>query len=166
MNFVSKLGLIEATEMVLDFKSQYKLPFIFDTYQLADFLSVGRKKLFEVTKNSNDMYMKTRIPKRSGGTRELSVPNLSLKHIQKKINRYLLRHVPISKYATAYGIADAISRIQIAEPTAKADADVGNKFTNLKRVEQVRAISPFPNYSNQELKNSTKIEAFIVEKEE
>ena len=102
MNFVSKLGLIEATEMVLDFKSQYKLPFIFDTYQLADFLSVGRKKLFEVTKNSNDMYMKTRIPKRSGGTRELSVPNLSLKHIQKKINRYLLRHVPISKYATAY----------------------------------------------------------------
>ena len=84
MNFVSKWGLIEATGMVLDFKSQYKLPFIFDTYQLADFLSVGRKKLFEVTKNSNDMYMKTRIPKRSGGTRELSVPNLSLKHIQKK----------------------------------------------------------------------------------
>ena len=36
MHFVEKVGLSEAVEMVLDFKSQNKIPFVYDTYQLAD----------------------------------------------------------------------------------------------------------------------------------
>lgn len=102
MNFVSKFGLMEAAEMVLDFKSRHRLPFIFDTYQLGYFLYIDRKKLFYITKNCNDMYRKVQIPKRAGGTRELLIPKTRLNEIQQIINKSILRYIPISDYATAY----------------------------------------------------------------
>lgn len=64
--------------------------------------------------------------------------------------------VIVSKYATAYGIADAISRIQIAEPTAKADAGVG-RMIPMCRVERAIAEALGPNYSQEELKKNTAV---------
>lgn len=66
--------------------------------------------------------------------------------------------VVVSKYATAYGIADAISRIQTAEPTAKADAGVG-RMVPMCRVERTIAEALGPNYTQQELKKNTVITA-------
>lgn len=48
------------------------------------------------------MYKCVSVPKRGGGERTLQVPNDRLKRLQKLIVKELLRHEPISPYATAY----------------------------------------------------------------
>lgn len=90
----------------------------------------------------------------------------TIKELIYQINafRYLGRKnleskgVIVSKYATAYGIADAISRIQIAEPTAKADAGIG-RMIPMSRVERTIAEALGPNYSQEELKRNTVVTA-------
>lgn len=101
--FVERFGEQNAAEMVLDFKSCHPvLPFIYDTYQLAHYLRVGRKTLFDILKNCDEHYHLAAIPKRSGGTRELCVPDKLLKSIQRFILKEILVHLPASRYATAY----------------------------------------------------------------
>lgn len=100
--FVRKFGTENAAEMVLDYKSAQPLPFIYDTYQMADFLKVGRKELFYYTKNADTQYRPMKIQKKNGGVRCLYVPSRPLQAIQRKILREILIKLPISKYATAY----------------------------------------------------------------
>lgn len=102
MNFVAKFGILEACDIVLDFKSQHNLPFIYDTYQLAHFLCVGRKDLFDFVKSCDSMYIPITIPKKSGGCRCLSVPDSTLENIQRIILKRILNQISISKYSTAY----------------------------------------------------------------
>lgn len=102
MNFVAKFGIIEASEMVMDFKSVNELPFIYDTYQLAHFLDIGRMDLFDIVNNCDNMYKKIEIPKKSFGTRVINAPELCLKHIQRIIHTKILDNISISKYASAY----------------------------------------------------------------
>lgn len=102
MNFVAKFGIIEAAEMVRDFKSKNRIPFIFDTYQLAHHLCLGRKDLFDTVKNCDSMYETIEIPKRSGGSRIINAPNGTLKHLQRFILLEFLDKISVSKYATAY----------------------------------------------------------------
>lgn len=120
MNFVSKFGPVNATDMVIEFKSRQNLPFIFDTYQLSHFLKISRKELFELTKNCNKMYRNTQIPKKSGGYREISSPKSRLKNVQKIILENILQNIPISEYATAYH--------QGAKLTDNALPHIGKKY--------------------------------------
>lgn len=102
-HFVERFGEQNAAEMVLDFKScQPALPFIYDTYQLAHYLKVGNKTLFDILKQSDEHYRLVSIPKRSGGMRELCVPDEPLKQIQRSILNEILLFLPVSRYATAY----------------------------------------------------------------
>lgn len=102
MNFVTKHGFIHAAEMALEFKSKYNHPFICDTDQLAGFFGRPTGKVFHTVRNSDSMYNSVSIPKKSGGYRELNVPNSNLKFYQRKILHGILTYFPISKYATAY----------------------------------------------------------------
>ena len=102
INFVSKFGIINAYDMVLDFKGHHNLPFIYDTYQLAHFLKISRKELFSITNDCNEMYQISQIPKKLGGFREISSPNGKLKNVQKIILENILQNIPISEFATAY----------------------------------------------------------------
>lgn len=102
MHFVQKYGIAEATEMVLNFVSVNKTPFIFDTYQLAEFFGRGRKIVFETVRNCDEMYINSTISKKNGKERQLSVPYTSLKRMQKEILFRILKEIPISEYATAY----------------------------------------------------------------
>ncbi len=102
MNFLKKFGVKTASDMVLDFKSINEIPFIYDTYQLADFFGTSRKNLFKVSKNVDKYYYSTTIKKRSGGVRKLNVPDDTLKFMQRCILKRILCELPVSKYATAY----------------------------------------------------------------
>ncbi len=74
MPFTRKFGCDEAAKMVLDFKAFHpKLPFLYDTHQLADFLKTGRKTLFDLTNHPEACYSTVSVPKKSGGTRTLNV---------------------------------------------------------------------------------------------
>lgn len=102
MHFVKKFGILEATNMVLDFAANTKLPFIYDTYQLADVLCITRKQLFDIVKNCNKYYRTRKLAKKNGGFRTICMPLEYLKLVQRWINKEILYKIPISEYATAY----------------------------------------------------------------
>lgn len=84
MNFVAKFGIIQAAEMILEFKSRYNLPFIYDVDQLADFLGKSKSKTFQIVKNCDKMYDSVLIPKKNGDYRNLKFQILSLSFINAK----------------------------------------------------------------------------------
>lgn len=102
MAFVKKFGIIEATEMVMNYKSVCSLPFIYDTYQLSAFFGTSRKEIFHLAKNCDNAYRPILLQKENGKFRQIYVPNNQLKTHQKKILREILSKLPVSKYATAY----------------------------------------------------------------
>ena len=65
-------------------------------------LGINAKMLYSVSNNLGKHYRKTKLPKKSGGYRNLSVPDEVLKFIQKRIADVLLIHMPVSRYAKAY----------------------------------------------------------------
>lgn len=102
MAFVKKFGIAEATDMVLNFKASNRLPFIYDTFQLAGFLGGGRKALFYYAKNADREYRPIVIKKKNGQPRKLYAPSSDLRLYQSKIRRHILAKLPVSAYATAY----------------------------------------------------------------
>ena len=108
--FLKKFGLAEATQMVLDYRSQNDLPFIYDAYQLADFFAIKRSRLFELTKNTSQYYTAFQIKKKNGKARQLYAPSSPLKSCQSTINHRILSHLPVSEYATAYCKGSTISK--------------------------------------------------------
>ena len=65
-------------------------------------LGIGAKTLYAVSNNLGKHYHKVILRKKSGGYRNLSVPDEVLKSIQKQIAEVLLIHMPVSRYAKAY----------------------------------------------------------------
>lgn len=103
MAFARKFDPVRAADMVLAFKDfNPGLPFIYDTYQLAYFLGMGRKSLFDYLKYIDREYRAANIKKKNGGGRTLHVPSRKLKRIQTTILHRILDHFPVSRYATAY----------------------------------------------------------------
>lgn len=103
MAFARKFGPVRAADMVLTFKDfNPGLPFIYDTYQLAHFLGMGRKSLFDLLRYTDREYRTVNIKKKNGGGRTLHVPSPKLKRIQSILLRHILNAFPVSQYATAY----------------------------------------------------------------
>ena len=69
---------------------------------LTNDLGVSAKALYSLSNHIDSHYYKTKIPKKNGEYRELSVPNEFLKAVQKRIAEKLLVYEEISPYATAY----------------------------------------------------------------
>ena len=65
-------------------------------------LGINAKTLYAVSNNLGKHYHKAKLPKKSGGFRNLSVPDKVMKSIQKRITEVLLIHMPVSRYAKAY----------------------------------------------------------------
>lgn len=102
MHFVEKFGLIDATNMVLDYTSVNNTPFIYDAYQLAEFFGIRTADLFRYVRNADSMYFINSIPKSDGTERQLQVPYEVIKILQENILKYILSEISVSKYATAY----------------------------------------------------------------
>ena len=73
-------------------------------------LGISAKTLYAVSNNLNKHYRKAKLPKKSGGFRNLSVPDEVLKSIQKRIAEVLLIHMPVSRYAKAYRFGSSTLR--------------------------------------------------------
>lgn len=76
MAFVKKFGIAQATEMVLDYKSVNPLPFLYDTYQAAKFLGVGRLTLFQYAKNPEQGYKLITLKNAAATSGEFTRPTL------------------------------------------------------------------------------------------
>ena len=73
-------------------------------------LGISAKTLYAVSNNLGKHYRKTKLPKKNGGFRNLSVPDEVLKSIQKQIAEVLLIHSPTSRYAKAYRFGSSTLR--------------------------------------------------------
>ena len=73
-------------------------------------LGISAKTLYAVSNNLGKHYRKVSLPKKSGGFRNLSVPDEALKIIQKRIAEVLLIHMPVSQYAKAYRFGSSTLR--------------------------------------------------------
>ena len=73
-------------------------------------LGISAKTLYAVSNNLGKHYHKAKLPKKSGGYRNLSVPDEVLKFIQKHIAEVLLIHMPVSRYAKAYRFGSSTLR--------------------------------------------------------
>ena len=73
-------------------------------------LGISAKTLYAVSNNLSKHYRKAKLPKKSGGFRNLSVPDEVLKSIQKRIAEVLLIHMPVSRYAKAYRFGSSTLR--------------------------------------------------------
>jgi len=100
---------------------------------LVNDLGISAKTLYSVSNRTERHYRKVTIPKKSGGMRELCVPDELLKTVQRRIAEVLLPLEPISKYASAYRIGGSTRRN--ARPHIGREAvlklDVKNFFGNL-----------------------------------
>ena len=64
-------------------------------------LGIKAKTLYAVSNNIGKHYRRVKLSKKSGGYRNLSVPDAVLKSIQRRIADVLLIHMPVSRYAKA-----------------------------------------------------------------
>ena len=108
--FVHKVGMAEAADMVLDFKATNRLPFLYDTFQLASFLGWSRQKLFYYAQNAERDYRAITIKKENGQDRKLYAPSPALRRCQSQIQRRILAALPVSTYATAYVGGSTLAR--------------------------------------------------------
>ena len=69
---------------------------------LTNDLGVSSKVLYSLSNHISSHYYQTKIPKKNGEYRELSVPDEFLKMVQKRIVENLLVYEEVSPYATAY----------------------------------------------------------------
>ena len=102
MRFVKRFGAKAAAEMVLDYVALNKTPFIYDYYQLSSFLWIEPSNLHKLLDDIPSHYCSLKIPKKSGGYRELNQPDERLADIQKRILQGILKHITCSPYAAAY----------------------------------------------------------------
>ena len=78
------------------------VPIILNTYQMSNVLGIKWNLLKKVINNSKKMYYNFNISKRSGGKRQISMPNEVLKEIQVLIKEKILDKIKISDKANGF----------------------------------------------------------------
>lgn len=90
---------IEYAKKLLD----NNLPVIFDFEHLSLLLGIKKEKLASLVFGEEELiYKKVLIPKKRGGTRELLIPNNTLKYIQKWILDNILNNIRVSQFAKGF----------------------------------------------------------------
>ena len=79
-----------------------ELPVIYDLEHLTMVLGIKKKILTKMIFAYQNFYSIVQIPKKSGGFRELQIPSVELKYIQRWILDNILKKIRISKYATGF----------------------------------------------------------------
>lgn len=78
------------------------LPVIFDVKHLALLIGIETKQLCKMIFDAEAFYIEKIIPKKSGGYRELFIPSVTLKYIQRWILDNIIYHMHISPYANGF----------------------------------------------------------------
>lgn len=84
------------------------LPVIFDTKHLAMLIGISPEDLTKLVFCQELFYTKAYIPKKSGGTRELDMPSLELKYIQRWILDNILVKIHVSEHAFGFCLNKSI----------------------------------------------------------
>jgi len=111
-----------------------KLPIIFDQEHLALLVGYKYEYLLKISNSPQKFYRTFKIPKKSGGEREISEPLPSLKEIQHWILKEILDKLSVSQYAKAYVHKRSIrenARFHVAQK-AILTIDLENFFGSLK----------------------------------
>lgn len=78
------------------------LPVIFDIKHLSQLIGIPVQNLLNMVFANELFYSTAHIPKKAGGVRELNIPSVDLKYIQKWILTNVLSYMPISRSAYAF----------------------------------------------------------------
>jgi retron-type reverse transcriptase len=78
------------------------LPVIFDTKHLSLLIGIIPSYLTKMVFSEERFYTQTKIPKKSGGYRELDIPSVELKYIQRWILNNILYNIKTSNYAVGF----------------------------------------------------------------
>ncbi len=104
-NYIQSLQISEdeKNELIkrVIYEEKTNIPFIMNTYHLSNILGIKWKSFKNIINNSDKMYYRFDIPKKSGGKRIISMPDKELLIIQKKIQEKILDNVPV--HNNAYG---------------------------------------------------------------
>lgn len=84
------------------------MPVIFDTKHLALLIGISSSDLTKMIFCEEYFYTNTKIPKKSGGYRELDMPSLELKYIQRWILNNILNKIRVSEFAIGFRIGKSI----------------------------------------------------------
>ncbi|AIQ65348.1 hypothetical protein PSTEL_21715 [Paenibacillus stellifer] len=79
-----------------------RLPVIFDKIHLSMLFGMEVKELTVLVKSIENQYTIRNIPKKNGDTRELYIPSLKLKEIQRWILDEILYNIKVSPYCTGF----------------------------------------------------------------
>lgn len=78
------------------------LPVIFDTKHLALLIGINAEELCKMIFAEYLFYIEKQIPKKSGGARQLFIPSINLKYVQRWILDNILINMTISEHATGF----------------------------------------------------------------
>ncbi len=130
---------ISQTELVLN--SQYRLPSILSLNHLAKRTGINYQKLRGFVNRSNyDAYKRFSIKKRSGGRRFIHIPQPDLMHIQRWINEYILKPIPVHPASFAFTKGSSIQKCAERHCEAKwlIKFDVADFFESISEIQVFR----------------------------
>lgn len=78
------------------------LPVVFDISHFARLIGINKSALLSMVFRDDLFYSTAQIPKKSGGVRQISIPSVDLKYIQRWILDNILSNIAISKYAFGF----------------------------------------------------------------
>lgn len=126
------------------------LPVIFDIEHFCLLIGIKKVDLCRFVYVDSYYYTNIRIPKKSGGYRELDIPSADLKYIQRWILDNILKHMHVSEYST--GFCDNISILDNAKrhinKACIINMDVKNFFSSIT-FEQVFMIFKYYGYTKE-----------------
>jgi len=104
-----------------------------DLEDLSSYLGVSPQHLFALVNKSDDLYTAIELPKRNGGTRQIYIPRIDLKGVQKLILRTVLEPHKISESAYAYskGKSVVMAGSKLCGKKAILRIDIRNFFPSI-----------------------------------
>lgn len=128
---------------------QKNFPIIYDQTHLSLLVGYSNEFLLKASNSPESFYRKFKIPKKSGGVREIAEPLPSLKEIQKWILKEILYKCKTSEYSKAFSPGSSIknnARFHKSQELVLS-LDIKNFFGSLK-YRKVRSLFQRLGYSN------------------
>lgn len=146
-------GLLYDKETDINKLKENNLPVIETDKELAEFLSIEYKTLRFLTYHrdvvTTDHYYRFKIPKKSGGMRDIAAPKTSLKSVQRKILDDILNKIPVSPNAHGFLNGKSVisgAKVHDTSPTLLINMDLKDFFPTIT-FERVRGLFKSFGYS-------------------
>lgn len=122
------------------------LPSILSLKHLAERTGVSHKELRALVNRSNhEAYRKFSIQKRSGGRRFIHVPTPKLMHVQRWLNEYVLKRIPVHPASHAFTAGSSIKKCALKHCGARwlIKLDITDFFESVSEIQVFRLFKEF-----------------------